>query len=179
MEKKINLIPSEEKADQDLAKLQKRFKNLAIFLTVAFTGVSLAVFITFSNFNSQLKNLSSKISQTEIDIKSQSQKEGYLLVLKDRLAVIDQILSSRAGVAQILLDLQSLSPEGVRFDIIDTSTSKNLRVTASAYNLLTLNELVEKVSDQNFKKSFSFFGMSSIAKLENGSYTFIMEMVKK
>lgn len=178
MLKKINLVPGVGETSFEISVFQKKLRNLALFLTGFFVVSSIIVFFIIYKFNSELEGLGQKINLAEGKIKSQIIKEGSLLVLKNRLGFSEKVIKNRTGLIGIIDYLRSSSPEGVRLEVIESTSKSSLRIGISALSLNVLDEFINNISSPEFKKKLIYLNMSSITRSENGAYSLVIELTK-
>jgi len=175
---KINLIPGEEKAGFEVILLSKKVKSLATLLIILFILTLGFTALLFIRLNSSINNLSLKITNTENKIKSFQAKEEYLVILKNRLNLVDQIIKRRTGINEILATLDKIAPSQVTFELIDSGAKGGLRVSASSSDLKSLNELYKNISQPDFTENLKSLTISSITKSKENTYNFFIEIVK-
>lgn len=171
----INLIPGEEKASFDVIELLRKLRFLASFLGGSFLLVVLVLAVLFLRTNSYLKDLSSKISTTESQIKSLQPREADLLIIKNRLGLAQKIINDRQGSIEVLEKFLKVKPQEIGFEKVESTKKKKVLITVSSPDLVALNKFMSIISQPDFTKDFKKIEVSSITRLEKGSYAFVLD----
>ena len=173
----VNLIPGEERFPQDIVGLQKQFRFLAVFCILLLIGTLLFSFSLTFILNSQLQDVSRQILSAKKKIDDYRQREGELLILKNRSDLIGKILNARTGSLMILSELKNGLPEGVTFEVVESGVKGELKIQARSADLFSLNELMNRLSDPEVSKNFKTIEVSSISRSGEGTYNFLLEVV--
>lgn len=173
----VNLIPGEERFTQDIVSIQKRLRFLAIFGTIFLIGTVLFSFSLTFILNFQVQDVSRQILLVKKKIDEYRQREGELLILKNRSGLIGKILKDRTGSLMILSELKNESPEGITFEVVEAGMKGELKILARSADLFSLNELMNRLSDPEVSKNFKAIEVSSINRSSEGTYGFLLEVV--
>ncbi len=133
----INLLPTDLSPKGPVIKLARSLKNIAIagFVVFIISLVSLIVFFLF--ISTQLSSSATRQEQLKTSIKSLEQTEQKLVMVKDRLKYIKQVLD-KANAADDLGQLKALLlslPESVsisQVNIVKDKVELTMLVTDSS-----------------------------------------------
>lgn len=142
MPKKINLLPTRHKDATEVSGLRRLIRILTIssvVLSLSLAALGLAVIFLLSN---QLKNLSRQQSELKTSITSLESTEQSLVLVKDRVQKIQELLSASAD-RDILTKLRFIAdslPPDLLISNSDLSSSGSF-VELTAFSSSAIKEL--------------------------------------
>ncbi|MBI2011552.1 hypothetical protein HYS91_02170 [Candidatus Daviesbacteria bacterium] len=145
----INLLPPE------LAQIQKRKEYISFINKITIVCLSIAITVTASVLgyslvkNQELEKLNSKIANIQNQINDLKDQEGYLFLLKQRLSLINGLISLPNPTLDGANLITSLIPAGVSLLSINSERSVQIGITIEANSTNSLRNLLNNLIDTN------------------------------
>ena len=144
MTNNINLLPEELNKSKGSGFLALLFKRIAFVVgALVFVGVGIGVAFVFFLSN-QLKNINSKNLELTDNIKSLSQTEQRLFLVKDRISKIERVLadkSTESSIGNIDQTVSSMSSQLSFSSVKIEGSSTALSLTSK--DSLTINQFLD------------------------------------
>lgn len=156
----INLLPADVRPKESVVKTSRIVKKLIIVVFSLFI-LSISVFgATYYRNLRKLKTTAGRISDLKTSISALEQTEQKLVLVKDRLSKISDVLSmpSVVGEIEILKDINDLSNSKI---VIDTA-SLSVDNVMFTINVSDSETLVNLFSDLSNKKNYDSVEITSI-----------------
>ncbi|RJR30411.1 hypothetical protein C4564_00325 [Candidatus Microgenomates bacterium] len=147
---KFNLLPAEVAPSKEVTRATKILNSLAVFSSAAFIVLALAGGSAFVYFNSKLNSLKTSESSLKNNIQNLQATESQLVLLKDRLSKIQNIIASREKESTFAKHklVAELLPEDVVFEGSDLELS-NSTIKITSGDSLALEALIKNMLVQN------------------------------
>lgn len=160
----INLLPAEFKIDQ---KTQKKFQlvqriSIAILLFLIFlASASSALKILQAQDISKLRK---EATVQEDRITSFKDKEVALVVLKNRLSAINQIIKSGSDNGAVYKQVSALIPPEVVITAVSVNRSGDVSMSIIAPDLLALERVLSDLTSARAFKAISKIELESLSR---------------
>ncbi len=169
----INLLPVEEKSAEQFENLYKKLIIAATILLV-FTAVStLAILGFFSVLSSQRSELVRRVETNSATIGDLKSIEELQVVVKQKSAVADKILTARSSLGGVFQTLVQLVPQGVFFTDMRFSGLKVV-ISGRAKTSADVAGLVSQLVSSRGSQIFSAVSVDSLSSDEAGIYSFVL-----
>lgn len=163
----INLLPVELRANNTESKKKSLLVRLSIgwllIMVVATVGLLSFRFIQ----NNQIQNLNGQVNEAKQKVNTFKPQEELVLVLKQRIKGISEIISQESAPSQAFNIITSLTPAQVRIVSFSTDRSGNIVMEGQADNLNTLKELFDNLTDP--KRNEGRIASSRVESLSQGA----------
>lgn len=167
----INLLPPE-----DLAKKTQRAK----FYKVQFAGIAIILFLIFLTSLTLalriLQNRSMTVYQARLALAQQKvsdfkSTQASLVLLKDRLQVIDQYLGVPSKQSSIYQLIDKLMPQSVAINAISVDQAGAVAFTALVPDSITLDNLLSNlISNESNENKISQVSVEGLNRSREGFY---------
>lgn len=171
----INLLPSEERAHEQFALLQKRLSIFAIALLGVTAIATLVTLVLYTSSVSKRTRLVSEIEDSSKRIEDTKANEELIVVVKEKAQAGDKILSSRTNHPEIFDKLALLIPTGVYFTDVKFAQNK-AAISGKASSSANVAGLISSLLSTEGTKLFSSVTMDSLSSDESGVFTFSMSL---
>lgn len=173
--KEINLFKAYLAVPQQKRDLVRKVRVVMI-VALALYCLSLAgVFSYWLILKRQASTLSEKIENQRQKISRYQKVETLHVLVKQRLAALTPVLSSKTpGYHQILDELESIAPEGVVFTNFDFTTEGGFKCSAEAPNAVILAIFLERFLDLKNSVLPDNIDLSSVTRSKDGEYSFAL-----
>lgn len=176
---KINLLPAETLSvgRQNAKILLANRISLWLFVALVFlTSITLSVRILQ---NLKLQNLTGQVAQAQTRVLSSQDKEGYAVVLAERLKTIQSLQGDSKKI--ILFNLiAGLAGSNIAINSFSVDRVGNIDVSATAINLADLNNFFNGLNDKKQTSDLvSRVDLSSLSLGRGGGYRFSIKVTAK
>lgn len=132
----INLLPSDLTPKKEIIKVSKKVKKVSIIGYSAIIVIALVFGGTYFFLFNQIRKTENKQSELKNTITSLEQTEQRLILVKDRLQKVDQVMSKPSANTEVdnLELLTSLFPEGFSIteaELSDKGSEVKFRIPSS------------------------------------------------
>ncbi len=169
----INLLPQEERAYEQFALLQKRLSIGAILLLATTAILTIVMLIIYTSSVSRRSNLVARIETSSKGIEELKANEELIVVVKEKAAAADKILSGRTDHSAVFEKLASLIPTGVYFTDVKFAPEK-AAISGKASSSANVAGLISSLLSSEGAKVFSSVTMDSLSSDESGVFNFSM-----
>lgn len=167
----INLLPVEERAEEQFLLLSKRLtiaSAVILILTAIFTLATLAFFTSLASKRSELVK---EVEENSVKIENLKANEELIVVVQEKVSAADKILLARTDHGKILEDLADLIPQDVYFTDIRISSDK-LMFSGKAKSYADVAGLATSLLSEKGHKIFSGVSVDSLSSDESGEFSF-------
>ncbi len=169
----INLLPEEERSQEQFETLKQRLIIVSIGLLI-FTAIStLTTLGFFTALASKRSDLVNQIDSTSKQIDSLKSSEELIVVVKGKASTADKIISSRTNYSVFFTKLSALIPEGVYFTELRFSGGK-ISISGKAKTSSDVAGLVSSLLSTAGVGLVSGITVDSLTSGEGGIYTFAL-----
>ncbi|MBI2600130.1 hypothetical protein HYW43_04415 [Candidatus Daviesbacteria bacterium] len=176
----IDLLPIEFKEEEIKRTKFYRIQVIGVFtiLVIAFlSSLTIALRILQSQSLSQVQ---SRLTQTEQRISGLKDTQASLLLLKDRLATIDQYLGSSSTQIQMYSLVNQFLPEDITINGFSVDQSGNVLIGAVTQNSSTLDKLINDLLSQgNNQDKISQVSIETFNRGKDGVYRLSLKVQPK
>lgn len=156
---------------------ERIFAKTKLWLGVILIGYILLAVVIFgfgAFFSFRKGEIKKEVTVIEGQIKKLEKKESLELVLKGRMAEIEQTLGSRTSYAEIINKIQSFSPQGISYQTFDFSKGKIL-LSGEAQNVAVLGDFLRNLRGSDFSQ----VNLTSLERSKEGGYSFSLGLALK
>lgn len=157
----FNLLPKESASSKEATKIHKALKRMAIASVVIFILASVVGGGTFLYFSNSLSTLKMEESNLKNNVENLQATEGRLVILKDRLSKIQNIVSQRQieeTFAKHKFIVEEL-PEGTSYKGTDLELASST-LTIGSDSSLSVKELEDILRAQTKFTSLTLLSLS-------------------
>ena len=180
MKLSINLLPIEfTQAEFKRAKFYKvQAIGVSVILSMVFlSSLSVALRILQSQ---NIKGVQSQVSASEQKVSDRKDIQASLLLLKNRLAVINQYLNSSSKQTQMYQLLDKLIPQSVLINSISFDKVAEVTILAQVPDSQTLDLLVDNLTNESSNdKRINQVSIDTISRGRDGAYRISMKIKPK
>lgn len=169
----INLLPQEERENEQYFLLVKRLQVAAVgalVVTAILVIITLVMFTTFSSrkagFSSQIEDLSSKIN----GLKAQ---EELLVVIKDKVGNASRLSGARVEYHSLFNKLAAIIPQGVYFTDVRVTSGKAV-ISGKARSSNDVAGLVSAVTSARGTEIISDVSIDTLSSDETGIFSYVI-----
>lgn len=169
----INLIPQEERESARIELLQKKLQIFSIGFLV-FTAV--LTILTLSFFAMSISSRSKLIAEVEdasVQINRLKANEELVVVVKDKVSIANQIITSRVEFSEVFEKISRLVPEGVYFTDVRVAAGKMV-ISGRARTSADVAGLASSLLSASGSQIVSDFSVDSLSSDEEGTYSFVI-----
>ncbi len=167
----INLLPIEfTQAEVKRSKFLKvQTIGVAVILLMVFlSSLSVALRILQSQ---SIKNVQTQVSASEQKISGLKDRQVSLLLIKNRLSVINQYLGNSSKQTTMFILLDKLLPPGVSISSTTIDKSGQISLLTLIPNSLTLDTMINNLTDKTQNQGqISQVSIDSISRGKDGVY---------
>ena len=167
----INLVPVQERATERFESLKKRLSMGSAILLVLTAVFTLGVLGFFTTQVSKRTQLFTQVEESAQTINNYRSQEEFLVVVKDKAGLAEQVLAERTDYYQTFNGFAKLVPQGVYFTDIKFSAGKII-MNGKAKSSAEVAGLVSSLLTADGAKIVSNITIDSLTADETGTYTF-------
>ncbi|OGD83208.1 hypothetical protein A2165_04230 [Candidatus Curtissbacteria bacterium RBG_13_40_7] len=167
----INLLPLEEKANEQFLLLSKRISIASIILLVFTAIFALGTLAYYSSLAAKRSELVNQLEVRSQEIESLKASEELIVVVSEKASAADQILSTRFNHGEIFNSLTEIIPKDVYFTDIRFSGDKTA-ISGKAKTYADVAGLVSSFLSEEGNKIFSNISIDSLSSDESGEFAF-------
>ncbi len=169
----INLLPVEEESAGRFENLYKKLLLGAIGLLIFTAIATLLVLAFFSVLSATRSTLVSRVEQSTAAIGDLKSTEELQVVVKQKAAVADKVLSARTSLGDVFSTLVQLVPQGVFFTDMRFSGVKVI-ISGRARTSGDVAGFVSQLVSSRGSQIFSGVSIDSLASDSAGIYSFVL-----
>jgi len=172
MNKEIDFLKGQRGTTFSKTKLAHTLKVGSIMVLLAYLLVVAAVFSYWFFLERQGVDINREIAAKKTKIESLKEVESLQVVLKQRLSTLDKFFLAQKGttVDDLLAYIGQVSSQ---IEIKELKINENkVNLSGSATNILTLENFLQELKNENSSVLFSQVILSSLDRQEDGSYFF-------
>ncbi|OGE25510.1 hypothetical protein A3C26_02255 [Candidatus Daviesbacteria bacterium RIFCSPHIGHO2_02_FULL_39_12] len=176
----IDLLPAEFKTEEIK---RTRFYKISVFsvavilLAVFLSSLTVALRILQSR---RLAQIQTQMDQTEIRLSGLKNTQASLLLLKNRLAAIDQYLGNFSKQVQVYDLINELIPPGVAINGFSINQSGEVVFTATVSDGESVDQLIDNfILPQNNQGKIKQISMDAISRGRDGVYRLSLKIQPK
>lgn len=175
-DKEINLI-LEQFAETEKEKKLKKILNILTPLVILVFSVAVVSIYSFSLLQSaRLSDVNKKINNTKTQIQEMSETESYLRGTKIKLEAVKKILNQQVDYAEVVGQLQEVTPPELNFTNLLISGDKSVEVSFRAANSDLTASLLNNLLDFEIGgKYFDKVKLKSLSYSREGNYLFTLQ----
>lgn len=169
----INLIPPEEKESARIELLQKRLQIFSIGFLVMTAGLTILTLSFFAMSASRRTELIALVEDSSSQINKLKAHEELVVVVKDKVSVASQIITSRVELTEVFEKLSQLVPESVHFTDIRVAAGKMV-ISGRAKTSADVAGLATSLVSAGGSEIVSDVSVDSLSSGEDGTYIFVI-----
>jgi Tfp pilus assembly protein PilN len=167
----INLLPTEERTQEQFLLLSKRLSIVSIVLLVFTAIFTLATLAFFTSLVSKRSDLITGVEENSARLDELKANEELITVIQEKASAADKILSVRTNHVDIFNGLSELIPQGVYFTDIKFSSDK-ASISGKARSYADVAGLTSSFLSDAGRKIFSAVSVDSLSSDESGVFVF-------
>lgn len=167
----INLLPFEEREQERFALIVKRLSLAAVISLVLTALFTLITLIFFTRLASRRSELISDVERSSSTINTYKATEELVVVVKNKVASADKILSLRANYPGLFDALAQLVPQGVYFTDFKVSSGKII-ITGKAKTSADVAGFVSSLLSPAGNQLVSRVSVDTLNSDDQGIYSF-------
>jgi len=166
----INLLPAEFRVDQ---KSQKKFQivqkiSIAILLVLVFLASGATAFRIFQS--QDITKIEDQAKQGEQRVVAKKTSEATLVVLKNRLTLINQIQKSSSNNTLVYQRISGLIPPDVTTSSLSVDRSGNMLLSIIAPNTQSLEGMLNNLTSKEAFDAISSIELQSLSRGRDGVF---------
>ena len=166
----INLLPAQFRVDQ---KAQKKFQiiqksSIAVLMLFIFLASGATAFRILKV--QDISRLEDQVKQEEEKVLSKKTGETVLVVLKNRLSLINQIEKSGANKTLIYQQISGLIPADVQISTLTVDRSGNMAIAIIAPGTQSLERMLSSLTSKEAFKLISKVELESLSRGREGIF---------
>lgn len=169
----INLLPHEERSHARAQGLRKRLQIISIVSLVVTAILTLVTLALFSFFAVRRGRLIAEIQSNSVLIDQQNAKEELIVVIGDKIAIAQKLISSNTKYPEFFDKLARLVPQGVYFTDIRIQDGKFV-ITGKGRTSADVAGLANSLLSAEGVKIISSVVVDSLSRDEDGVYDFVV-----
>lgn len=169
----INLLPEEEKREENFLVFSRRLRLASAGFLVLTALLTIATLVAYTTFSSQNAQLVSQIENVSTKIASFKAEEELLVVVKDKAATASKILAKRVEFANFFNKLANLVPQGVFFTDVRFLSGKVV-LSGKAQTSADVAGLVSALSAARGAEIVSDVAVDALSSNEAGIFSFVI-----
>jgi Tfp pilus assembly protein PilN len=144
MPQSINLIPQQERVEQQKTALVKASTVLTIILLLIVGGVSAYFHFEAKKYTDEISQTDDEIAQLRGKVEALSSVEISARNLDKKYNVLEALFSSRYRYSVLLLEVASRTPEDVRLTTFDVR-GDSINVAGDATSYISVSEFISQL----------------------------------
>lgn len=169
----VNLLPQEERAQEKFLALLKKLQISAVGLLIVTAVATIIVLAFFLSLSSKRLELISQLEEGISRVERQKATEELVLVVRDKTAAAQGLLTSRIELVKIFTKLAQIVPGGVYFTDLRVAAGK-LVISGKAASSADLAGLVSALVSGRGAEIVSGVTVDSLSADEAGIYSFVI-----
>ena len=166
----INLLPAQFRVDQ---KAQKKFQiiqksSIAALMLFIFLASSITAFRILKS--QEVSRLETQVKQEEEKVLSKKTSETILVVLKNRLSLINQIEKSGSNNTLIFQQISSLIPAEIQISTLSVDRSGNMAIAIVAPGTQSLERMIASLTSKEAFELISKVELESLSRGREGNF---------
>jgi len=151
MAQSINLIPHEERQEQEKEKLVKFSTIFSVLLLIIAGAVAAYYFNSKSELNKSIVSQDSEIEDSRNQIKSMADIEIVARNLFAKYKALNTIFDTKYNYSLLLEELRVRTPSTIKIDDLSIATSNTITISGSGENYLAVAQFINDLTDPEFK----------------------------
>jgi len=172
----INLLPVEEKAQEQIKSLQKKLSLFSVIFLIFTAIFTLATLVFFTRFASAREALVTQVEDSSTVINGYKNVEELIVVVKSKASSANKILSERANHSDVFGKLSGLVPRDVYFTDMKISSDK-LVVSGRAKTSVDVAGMVASFLSADASDLIKSVSVDSLSSDEQGNYQFSLSLI--
>lgn len=167
----INLLPVEERAEEQFLLLSKRLSIVSVVILVFTAIFTLTTLAFYTSLVSKRSELITQVEESSGKIEELKASEELIVVVQEKASAADKILLTRINYGVILDSLSQLIPQDVYLSDIKFSSDKAM-FSGKARSYADVAGLASSLLSEKGTKIFSGISIDSLSSDESGEFAF-------
>ncbi|HLB51961.1 hypothetical protein A3F07_03255 [candidate division WWE3 bacterium RIFCSPHIGHO2_12_FULL_38_15] len=151
MAQSINLIPHEEKQEQEKEKLVKVSTILSVLLLLVAGAVAAYFFNSKSEVQKSIATKEAEIEDSRAQIKRMSDIEIVARNLFAKYKALNTIFDTKFNYSLLLEELRTRTPSTIKIDDLTITATSSITISGSGDNYLAVAQFINDLTDENFE----------------------------
>lgn len=169
----INLIPTEEKAEERAENLQKKLQYISIGVLAVCAVVTLITLMMFTKTVTEKNALIAQVNDNSVKINQYKAQEELLVVAKDKAAAASKLISQRTDYAALFNKMAGIIPQGVYFTDLRVSSAK-VNISGRARTSADVAGLISSLTSNIGSGLIKNVALETLSSDEFGTYSFVI-----
>ena len=165
-QKEINFLKEEESLSWSQLEKAKSIRKKSLIIVLVWVLLFAGVEGELIFLNQKFKKLRKEKTYLEGQLTRLNKKVGKILLLKERLGKVDEVISSRSNYYPPLNEFFSSVPQGVQIE--EVKVNGGTIAVSGEGDILSLAQLIETYTDTKKKSWFKRATLNSLTKQEKG-----------
>lgn len=169
----INLLPQEQRTAQNFGSLYKKLLFAAISLLLLTAVATIGILAIFSVLSARRSLLVTQVEQGTAAIDNFKPVEELQVVIKQKVTVVDKILTARTKLGETFQTLVQLVPQGVFFTDMRFSGTK-VSISGRAKTSGNVAGFVSQLVSAKGAGILTNVSVDSLSSDDTGVYAFVL-----
>jgi Tfp pilus assembly protein PilN len=146
----INLIPTQEKVQQNKTKLVKMSTVVAIFIVVIVGIVSAVLFYQVTTLKKEISDYETAIARYRDDIKGMTAIEVSARNLDSKYSALKDLLDMRTYYSVLFDETMRRKPDSVDIETFSVNSDGKITLSGEGTDYIAIADFVKALSDLNY-----------------------------